>query len=104
MIVKPIGDVATITCLYKPMPDRRISWSVIKFGYSSVIESGSAPRNIKVSNDTKTLIFDPIIQSDGGNYFCWAPVTQLDDIFSKVVPLIILCESIVNFYAIAFYM
>jgi len=92
MIVKPIGAVATITCLYKPIPDRRVSWSVVKSGSPLAIYPGSAP-NIKLSDDTRTLTFDSITQGDGGNYYCWTPVTQIDDIFSKVVPLIIFCKS-----------
>jgi len=91
MIVKPIGAVATIKCLYKPIPDRRVSWGVVKSGSPLALYPGSSS-NIKFSNDTLSLTFDPITQGDGGNYYCWTPVGQFVDLYSKVVPLIIFCK------------
>ena len=90
-IIQPINTTATISCVYKPAPDRAISWGVEKSGFLSFILPDNLTNNIQVSADTRTLIFNPISQGQEGNYFCWIP-TSTEDVYSTVVPFIILCK------------
>ena len=92
-IVEPVGGKAEISCLYKPSPNRRVSWGVIKSGVDSVIFSGNTANSINVSADTKTLAFDPIIQSQEGNYYCWTAISAQENVYSKLVSLTILRKS-----------
>ena len=71
-IVQPIDSVAKIRCVYKPAPDSKISWGVEKSGIFSFILSDNST-NIKVSSESKALIFDPVSQDHEGNYFFWSP-------------------------------
>ena len=97
-IVAPIGDSAEISCLYKPAPIRLLQWGVVRNGVPFIIIPDNTTNNIKVSLDKRTLIFDPVIQSQEGNYYCWLPLTITRNVYSRIVPFTILRKSIIHIH------
>ena len=87
---------ATVSCLYKLAPSGNVLWGVIRGGIVSLVYNQS--NGIIISNDTKTLTFDPVTQINEGSYYCFVPVSSTEDLCSDVVPLTILrCELMVHF-------
>ena len=90
--------MAEIRCVYTPSPATRIQWGVEKAAvFQFIPPDNSTNDNIKVSADSRTLIFDPVSQGQEGNYYCWIPLTNMETAYSRVVPLTILRKLLVNF-------
>ena len=89
--------MAEIQCVYTPSPTTRLQWGVGKAAFFQFIPpDNSTNNNIKVSADSRTLIFDPVTQGQEGNYYCWVPLSNVMTVYSRVVPLTILRKLLVN--------
>ena len=89
-VVQRIGDRAEINCELRGSPTAVINWGVGKLASFQFILPDNRT-SIKVSGDRgRTLIFDPVSQGQEGNYYCWVALSEIESVYSKVVPLTIL--------------
>ena len=95
-IVEPTDARATISCLYTPLPTIQLQWGVGRSGSYQLISDNSS--NLKISLDSRSLIFDPVTRGQEGNYYCWLPLSQTENEYSRVVPFTILGKSLSRQY------
>ena len=86
------GTRATLLCVYKPNNVQQIGWGVLRNGQPNVLFSvNSTDTNIYFSPDTHSLIFEPVMPSHAGNYYCTVSLTGnvAQDQYSSTVELIV---------------
>ena len=93
-LVVELNHPARLTCLYTPRPDAPIDWGVGKSGSFQFILRDNTANNIRVSNDTRSLIFDPVSRGQEGDYYCYVALSgnSAEDLRSSFVTLTILSE------------
>ena len=81
---------ASIRCSF-PSPATVTNWGVGRNGMFHFINPDNST-NIKVSADSRTLLFIPVRPGDEGEYYCWVALSERDSIYSETVSLTILSK------------
>ena len=91
-LVARLGARASFSCMYKPSSVQQIGWGVLRNGQPNIIfVVNNTDTDIYFSPDTHSLIFEPVMSSHEGRYYCLVSLTNnaMQDLYSSSVGLII---------------